>query len=35
MESNFVLGQVMITEEQLKQRVKELGKQISEDYKGE
>ena len=29
------LGQVLIDEEQLKQRTQELGKQISEDYKGE
>ncbi len=35
MGNNCAIGQVMITEEQLKQRVKELGKQISEDYKGE
>ncbi|HML36657.1 MAG TPA: hypoxanthine phosphoribosyltransferase [Bacillota bacterium] len=35
MENNDILGQVMITREQISQRVKELGKQISEDYKGQ
>ena len=35
MEDNWEFGQVMITEAQLQQRIKELGKQISEDYKGE
>ncbi len=30
-----VLGQVMITEEQLKNRIKELGEAISADYQGE
>lgn len=35
MENNDTLGQIMITEEQLAKRVKELGKQISEDYKGQ
>ncbi|MEL7657195.1 MAG: hypoxanthine phosphoribosyltransferase [Bacillota bacterium] len=35
MENNCEFGQVMITEEQLKLRIKELGKQISEDFKGE
>ena len=35
MENNCVLGTVMITEEQLGQRIKELGKQISEDYAGQ
>lgn len=35
MENNGTLGQIMITEEQLKQRAKELGKQISEDYEGQ
>ncbi|HWQ78245.1 MAG TPA: hypoxanthine phosphoribosyltransferase [Anaerovoracaceae bacterium] len=34
MEENCTFGKIMITEEQLKQRVKELGQQISEDYKG-
>ncbi|HHU16864.1 MAG: hypoxanthine phosphoribosyltransferase [Anaerovoracaceae bacterium] len=35
MDKKATLGQVMISEEQLAQRIKELGKQISEDYKGE
>lgn len=35
MENNDTLGQIMITREQLAKRVKELGKQISEDYKGQ
>lgn len=35
MENNMAFGQVMITEEQLRQRVKELGKQISADFQGE
>lgn len=35
MENNDTLGQVMITQEQLAKRVRELGKQISEDYKGQ
>ncbi|MDD4564357.1 MAG: hypoxanthine phosphoribosyltransferase [Eubacteriales bacterium] len=35
MDKTATLGQVMINEELLKQRTKELGKQISEDYKGE
>lgn len=35
MESKYKFGEVMITEEQIRQRVKELGKQISEDYAGE
>jgi hypoxanthine phosphoribosyltransferase len=34
MEENCTLGKVMISEEQIRQRVKELGKQITEDYKG-
>lgn len=29
------IGNVMITQEQLAQRIKELGKQISEDFAGE
>lgn len=35
MDKKATLGQVMISEEQIAQRIKELGKQISEDYKGE
>lgn len=35
MDNKATLGQVMISEEELIQRTKELGKQISEDYKGE
>lgn len=35
MENKFTFGEVMITEEQLKLRIEELGKQISEDFKGE
>ncbi len=35
MENNCTFGEVLITEEQLKARIKELGKQISEDFKGE
>ncbi len=35
MQNNTILGKVMISEEQLAQRIKELGKQISEDYRGE
>lgn len=31
----YEVGGIMLTEEQLKERVKELGRQISEDYKGE
>jgi len=34
MAENCTLGKVMISEEQIRQRVKELGKQITEDYKG-
>jgi hypoxanthine phosphoribosyltransferase len=34
MEENCTLGKVMISEEQIRQRVKELGRQITEDYKG-
>lgn len=34
MGENCALGKVMITEEQIRQRVRELGKQITEDYKG-
>ena len=30
-----VVKEVLISEEELKQRVAELGKQISEDYRGE
>ncbi|MDD2189471.1 MAG: hypoxanthine phosphoribosyltransferase [Eubacteriales bacterium] len=35
MQNNTIFGKVMISEEQLAQRIKELGKQISEDYRGE
>jgi hypoxanthine phosphoribosyltransferase len=35
MENNCTFGEVVITEEQLKQRIKELGAQISKDYEGE
>lgn len=35
MDIEFEFGEVMISEEQLKQRIKEIGKQISEDFKGE
>lgn len=35
MSDKYVFGEVMITEEQLKQKVKELGEQISKDYEGE
>lgn len=31
----YEVGGVLLTEEQIKERVKEIGKQISEDYKGE
>ena len=35
MEDKYVFGEIMITEEQLKQRTKELGRQISKDFEGE
>lgn len=35
MENKYAFGEVMITEEQLKQRTRELGKQISKDFEGE
>lgn len=35
MERNYAFGQVMITEEQIRQRTKELGQQISKDFKDE
>lgn len=31
----YEVGGILLTEEQIKERVKEIGKQISEDYKGE
>ena len=34
-ETKYDISEVLITEEQLKKRVKELGKEITEDYKGE
>lgn len=35
MDNNCVFGEIMISEEQIRQRIKELGKQISEDFQGE
>lgn len=35
MDDKYVFGEIMITEEQLKQRAKELGQQISKDFEGE
>ena len=35
MDNNCVFGEIMIAEEQIRQRIKELGKQISEDFQGE
>ena len=35
MEKKYVFGDVMIGKEELKERVAELGKEISRDYKGE
>lgn len=35
MDSKYVFGEIMITEEQIKNRIKELGKQISDDFQGE
>ena len=35
MEQKYAFGEVMITEEQLKQRAKEIGQQISKDFEGE
>lgn len=35
MSTEYVFGEVMITEEQLRERIKELGKQISDDFQGE
>ena len=32
---NNTIGKVLFTEEQIRQRAAELGKQISEDYAGE
>lgn len=34
-EKKYDFGEILISEEQLRQRTKELGKQITEDYKGE
>lgn len=33
-EKKYELGEILITEEQIRTRVKELGEQISEDYRG-
>lgn len=33
-EKQYALGETLITEEQIRQRIKELGQQISEDYRG-
>ena len=35
MDNNYVFGEIMITEEEIKQRIKEIGKQISDDFQGE
>ncbi len=35
MEKEYVFGEVMITKEQLARRARELGRQITEDYRGE
>lgn len=35
MEKKYVFGDVMISKEELKKRIEELGSQISKDYKGE
>lgn len=35
MEQKYTFGEIMITEEQLKQRAKEIGAQISKDFEGE
>ncbi|WP_027399586.1 hypoxanthine phosphoribosyltransferase [Anaerovorax odorimutans] len=35
MEENYTFGEVMITEEQIKKRAKEIGAEISNDFKGE
>jgi hypoxanthine phosphoribosyltransferase len=35
MENNYVFGEIMISEKQLKQRTKELGQQISRDFEGQ
>lgn len=35
MEKEYVFGEVMITQEQLAQRARELGEQITKDYRGE
>ncbi|WP_324822514.1 hypoxanthine phosphoribosyltransferase [Sinanaerobacter sp. ZZT-01] len=34
-EKQYVFGEILISEEQLKKRTKEIGKQITEEYKGE
>ncbi|MEA4986797.1 MAG: hypoxanthine phosphoribosyltransferase [Anaerovorax sp.] len=34
-EKQYEFGEILISEEQLRERTKELGKQITEDYKGE